>query len=169
MWGLNKCITKEHWLIFSLTQSYMSFLMTNYYVDSIIWLVTWLSCHILLSNCNNFIGHIFSESYTCEGSINMWRRNFCSIFSLRHSHMAFPMTNYYIGSIIWLVQWISFHSLLSNYNTFIVHIYSESHTDEDLINVYQRNFFSFLSLRHSNMTFPRTLFEIISIYIIMNT
>ena len=78
--------------------------------------------------------------------------------------MAFPMTNYYIGSIIWLVQWISFHSLLSNYNKFIVHIYSESHTDEDLINVYQRNFFSFLSLRHSNMTFPRTLFEIISIY-----
>ena len=142
----------------------MSFHMTNYYVDSIIWLVQWLSCHSMVSNCNNFIGHIFSESYTCKDSIDVYQRNFCSILSLRHSYMAFPMINYYTCSIIWLVQWISYHSLVSNYNNFIEHIYSGSYTCEDLINVYQRNFFSFFSLRQSKMTFLRTHFEMISIY-----
>ena len=133
----------------SLRHAYMAFPMTNYYVDSIVWLVQWISCHSLVNNCNIFIGHIFSEIYSCKDSINVYHRNFCSFFSLRHAYMAFPITNYYIDSIVWLVQWISYHSLVSNYNNFIVHIYSESYTYEDLINVYQRNFCSFLLLRHS--------------------
>ena len=61
--------------------------------------------------------------------------NFCSIFSLWYLNRIIIIINYSIDSIIWLVQWISCHDLLSNDNKYVIHVVWESYTYEDSVNI----------------------------------